>query len=105
MKAAFLAAIITALLVSLPVFAQETEYEKGAKAYMDRDYETAVVHLREHVSRVPDAKAYYMLGYSFYALERAGRKEFAHSAEYFRQAYMIEPGFDPASVLQSVTRE
>jgi TolA-binding protein len=105
MNALFLPAIIVTLLVSFPAFAQETEYEKGAKAYMDRDYETAVVHLREHVSRVPDAKAYYMLGYSLYALERAGRREFAHSAEYFRQTYMIEPGFDPASVLQSVTRE
>jgi TolA-binding protein len=105
MKAAFLAALITSFLVSLPAFAQETDFEKGAKAYMDRDYETAALHLREYVSRIPDSKAYYMLGYASYALERAGRKEFGPSAEYFRQAYMIEPDFDPASVLQSGTRE
>lgn len=87
------------LFFSSHVFAQADLYEKGLRAYEKKDYRSAVKHLKEYVSRKPDAnaEAYYLLGYADYMVKRkagkAGKDLWGDSetTEYFRQAYLIDP--------------
>jgi TolA-binding protein len=87
----YAAAVSTALLMLYTFASAEDDgLTKGLSAYLKRDYRSAVAHFKEHVTRMPDAKAYYFLGYASYEL-----KETKESAEYFREAYLIDPNFTP----------
>lgn len=84
------------------VRAQGDAYEQGLHAYLRKDYRTAVKHLKEYVDRKRDAKAYYLLGYANYELKRKsgakGRRDFwgdTETAQYFKEAYRIDPDFSP----------
>ena len=86
------------LLLAVWAGAEQSDFEQGMAAYRGGELDSAVSHLREHVAAAPDAKGYYALGYAVYALERKGRREFGEAAEYFRQAYLIDPLFKPRSI-------
>jgi tetratricopeptide (TPR) repeat protein len=96
--------LVMALLPLCAASAEESDYELGVAAYAARQYKKAAQHLLKYLEQSPDARAYYFLGYAIYALEREGSKEFGESAEYFRQAYLIDPDFDPMSVRLDVKR-
>lgn len=93
MRSVFLPALLFALLIAPYAGAQQTDYQGALDAYRGKDFRTAVERLRAHVSTTPEAKAYYLLGYASYALNQD-----QEAAGYFRQAYLIDPGFDPAVV-------
>lgn len=92
--------VLISVMFSISVSnAQDDLYEKGLKAYFKKDYAAAVKYLKEYVAQMPDAEAYYLLGYASYELKRKekqpkGRKDFwgdDDSAGYFREAYLIDP--------------
>jgi hypothetical protein len=96
----FISVVLISVMFSISVlYAQDDLYEKGLKAYFKRDYAAAVKYLKEYVAQMPDAEAYYLLGYATYELERnakpsKGRKDFwsdTDSVRYFREAYLIDP--------------
>ena len=86
--------------------AQDELYEKGRRAYLKKDYRTAVKYLGEYVAKNPDAEAYYLLGYARYELLRKtgssrGKKDFwgdTETSRYFKEAYLIDPGISARSV-------
>lgn len=85
------------------VHAQEEFYGKAVQAYLKKDFKAAVKYLKEYVAQKPDAGAYYLLGYSTYMVQKKtakGRplKGNNEADEYFRQAYLIDPNFNPKSV-------
>ncbi len=92
-------AVLVTVLFSVPVlYAQDELFEKGRRAYLKKDYRTAVKYLSEYVARTPDAEALYLLGYANYEVKRKGpskgKKTFwgdTETAEYFREAYLIDP--------------
>lgn len=83
--------------------AEDGLYEKGRRAYFNKDYGAAVKHLKEYVAGTPDAKGYYLLGYASYELKRKegrskGRSNFwgdTETARYFKEAYLLDPDFSP----------
>jgi uncharacterized membrane protein YukC len=100
------AALIGVVFFASALPAQEELYEKGRRAYLKKDYRTAVKYLSDYVERNPDAGAYYLLGYAKYELLRKtgspkGKKNFwgdTRTAEYFRDAYLIDPGVSARTV-------
>lgn len=83
--------LVTVIFLTSVLHAQEELYEKGFKAYLKKDYVTAVKYLKEYVAQIPDAEAYYLLGYASYELERKAKRGDSDSARYFREAYLIDP--------------
>lgn len=104
----FFAVFVFVVLSVSPLFAQEDLYRKGFHAYLKKDYKTAVKYLKEYVGQQPDAKAYYLLGYANYEMKRKagslkGRRNFwgdTETAEYFREAYLIDPNVSPLSLFK-----
>jgi TolA-binding protein len=78
------------LLLYSFVSAEDDSFERGLSSYMKRDYSSAVAYFKEHVARMPDAEAYYFLGYASYELGQT-----KDAAGYFREAYLIDPNFTP----------
>lgn len=100
----FLVAVFM-LIAAVASYAQEDLYGKALDAYTRKDYKTAVKYLNEYVAVKPDADAYYLLGYGNYMLNRAGHKKrlrasgkFREAADYFREAYLINPNFTPKTI-------
>lgn len=97
-------AVVISLFHTAGVYAQEELYEKAVQAYLKKDFKTSVKCLKEYVAQKPDAKAYYLLGYSTYMIKRKGvslkARSFKDNAadEYFRQAYLIDPNFTPRAI-------
>ena len=98
--------ILSAVILFVSVsYAQDDLFEKGRRAYLKRDYETAVRYLSEYVAGYPDSRAYYLLGYARYELLRKtgstkGRRNFwgdTQAARYFREAYLIDPDISARS--------
>lgn len=91
----FLAVIITvAFTVSGGALAwADHDFQKGISEYKKRDFRAAVKHLSAYVEATPDPRAYYLLGYASYKL-----KDFDASRRYFREAYLLDPGFDPRRI-------
>ncbi|MBS1113155.1 MAG: Outer rane lipoprotein [Nitrospirae bacterium] len=81
---------ILALLLTSPLMAEENPYDKAVRAYMKKDFRTAVKYLKEYVAQKPDAQAYYLLGYALYK-----QKRHAESAKYFEEAYILDPNISP----------
>lgn len=102
----FLAVLVFVVFSVSLLCAQDSSYEKGLQAYLKKDYRSAVKYLKEYVSQNPDAEAYYLLGYANYMVKRKsgpkkGRRNFwgdTETAEYFRQAYLIDPNITPRSI-------
>lgn len=100
------AALIAVIFSASALCAQDELYEKGRRAYLKKDYKTAVKYLSDYVALNPDAGAYYLLGYARYELLRKtgspkGKKDFwgdTRTAEHFRDAYLIDPGVSARSV-------
>lgn len=85
------------------VYAQEEFYGKAVQAYLKKDFKAAVKYLKEYVAQKPDASAYYLLGYSTYMAQKKTAKGHPlkgdnEADEYFRQAYLIDPNFNPKSI-------
>lgn len=83
--------------------AQEGYFEKGVQAYLKKDFKAAAGYLKEAVALKPDPSAYYLLGYSTYILSKkaSGEKKRllgSEAADYFNEAYLIDPGFSPRSL-------
>jgi hypothetical protein len=70
-----------------------TEYQKALQYYNSRKYKEAVRLFKEYAKKKPDATVYYRIGYALYQL-----REFDEANRYFREAYLIEPGFSPGPV-------
>ena len=88
-----LSALLTALLLLFTVtasFADGELYQKALQAYRKKDFKAASGLLKDYLAEKPDPKAYYLLGYASYKL-----KQHKDSAEHFRQAYLIDPDFNP----------
>jgi tetratricopeptide (TPR) repeat protein len=99
-------AVLSAVILFASVlYGQDELYEKGRRAYLKKDYKTAVKYLSEYVAVNPDAGAYYLLGYAKYELLRKtgppkGKKDFwgdTRTAEYFKDAYLIDPNISARS--------
>ncbi len=83
-------------------------YERGLKAYLKKDYRSAVKDLKEYVASKPEARGYYLLGYANYELKRkagkaGGRRDFwgdKETVEYFKDAYLIEPDFSARTIFK-----
>jgi tetratricopeptide (TPR) repeat protein len=91
MKKGFFIIIMILLLQGIAGSAfADTEYDAALKEYYSGHYKDAVIRLKAYVEKKPDAVAYYLIGYSLYKLHR-----FPESAEYFKQAYLIDPNFSP----------
>jgi len=99
-------AVLVAVLFSVPaLYAQDELFEKGRRAYLKKDYSTAVKYLSEYVAQKPDPEALYLLGYANYEVKRKGspkgKKNFwgdTETAEYFREAYLIDPKVSAKSI-------
>lgn len=89
----FLISFIGIILIVSFAFAQESTYDIAIEAYVKKDFEAAVKYLKEYVAVKPDAKAYYLLGYASYKINN-----FEDSARYFKEAYIIDPEFDPSTI-------
>lgn len=92
----YLLPLILVALISLSLaggvpnaLAQE-DYSKALSLYEKGDFNGAVTYLRDYVAQKPDPAAYYLLGYALYKLGK-----FNEASEYFKQAYLIDPGFSP----------
>jgi TolA-binding protein len=88
--------IIAVLLVGEFALAEENPYDKAVKAYLIKDYKTAVKSFSKYVEKKPDSYAYYLLGYALYEMNK-----YAESAKYFKEAYLIDPTISPISVKKS----
>lgn len=66
------------------------ELDTALKHYYSGQYSKAVSVLKDYTSKRPDPYAYYLLGYSLYELNK-----FDEADDYFREAYLIDPGFTP----------
>jgi len=82
--------ILALLLITSPLLAEENPYDKAVRAYMKKDFRTAVKYLKEYVVQKPDPQAYYLLGYALYK-----QKKHAESAKYFEEAYVLDPNISP----------
>jgi TolA-binding protein len=78
--------IIAVLLAGEFTLAEENPYDKAMRAYMTKDYVTAVKYFKKYVEKKPDPYAYYLLGYALYELEK-----YPESAKYFQEAYLLDP--------------
>jgi TolA-binding protein len=72
------------------VNADDRDFKAGLGYYNSRNYTAAAKKFQDYVDKKPDAKAYYLIGYSFYKLGK-----FSQAEEYFREAYLIDPDFSP----------
>lgn len=66
----------------------DDQYAQAIKYYNSGKYKEAVKLLKEYVKSIPDAGAYYRIGYALYELGH-----FAESREYFREAFLIDPNY------------
>jgi TolA-binding protein len=82
--------ILALLLITSPLLAEENPYDKAVRAYMKKDFKTAVKYLKEYVAQKPDPQAYYLLGYALYK-----QKKHSESAKYFEEAYVLDPNISP----------
>ncbi len=65
-------------------------YKSAIEYYRKGNFQKAEELLKEYVQQVPDAEAYYLLGYCLYKLKR-----FDEANKYFKEAYLIDPNFSP----------
>jgi tetratricopeptide (TPR) repeat protein len=79
------------LLVWGTLYAQtNNEYAEALKYYETGNYSEAIKYLKDYVEKKPEPSAYYLIGYALYKLGRN-----SEAAEYFKQAYFIDPNFSP----------
>lgn len=98
-----LSGLILPVFCASALYAQEGTFEKGIQAYLRKDFKSASGYLKEAVAVKPDPGAYYLLGYSTYLLSKKahGEKKLLlgrEAADYFNEAYLIDPGFSPKSL-------
>lgn len=84
---------VTLLFFVSSGFAQQSAYDKALDAYSKKEFKAAIEYLKEATAEKPDAQAYYLLGYANYKL-----KNFKESADYFSEAYLLDPEFDPTAI-------
>jgi TolA-binding protein len=91
----FLITIIITFSVASETFPVDsgTEYQKALQYYNSRKYKEAVRLFKEYAKKKPDATVYYRIGYALYQLH-----EFDEANRYFREAYLIDPGFSPGPI-------
>ena len=89
-----LSSVFCILFVTSFSLAQETSFDKALAAYAKKDFKAAVEYLKEYVAENPEPQAYYLLGYASYKMNNM-----EESAKYFKEAYLIDPEFDPKAVL------
>jgi uncharacterized membrane protein YukC len=101
----FFTVLVAVFFLVSALHAQDELFEKGRRAYLKKDYRTAVKYLREYVARTPDPQALYLLGYANYEVKRKGprrgKKNFwgdTETAEYFKEAYLIDPKVSAQSI-------
>ncbi|MFZ3135934.1 MAG: tetratricopeptide repeat protein [Thermodesulfovibrionales bacterium] len=91
--------IVITIIITLSVASEtfpadsNTEYQKALQYYNSRKYKEAVRLFKEYAKKKPDATVYYRIGYALYQLH-----EFDEANRYFREAYLIDPGFSPGPV-------
>ncbi len=99
-------AVLVAVIFSVQVlYAQDELFEKGRRAYLKKDYSTAVKYLSDYVAQKPDAEALYLLGYANYEVKRKGSRKGkenfwgdTETARYFKEAYLIDPKVSAKSI-------
>lgn len=92
--------IVTLLLALAAVFSAppafaDHDYRNGIARYQKRDFRGATASLQAYIGRTPDPRAYYLIGYAQYKL-----KNFPEARKYFSEAYLLDPKFDPSSILR-----
>ncbi len=99
-KFAFFVIILIFCAFAVSAYANlDSDYEKALQFYSSGQFEKAADHLKEYVQKRPKSSAYYLIGYSLYKL---GRHDEAQ--EYFKEAYLIDPEFSPASFFNEEIR-
>jgi hypothetical protein len=91
----FVITIIVTFSVASETFPADsgTEYQKALQYYNNRKYKEAVKLFKEYAKKKPDATVYYRIGYALYQL-----REFDEANGYFKEAYLIDPGFSPGPI-------
>lgn len=81
-------------LVVPPAFSQSGSlFDQAIESYKKGNYREVVRLLEAHVAKVPEPRAYYILGYSLYELGRH-----AEATQAFQDAYLIDPEFQPQEI-------
>lgn len=88
---AALAALL--ILASAYAFAGEGLYAQALNAYKAKNYGQSASLLEKQIETEPSAKAYYLLGYAYYSLGQNDK-----ASKCFKDAYLLDPAFDPASI-------
>ena len=106
-KERVLTLVLTAILgiISISAFAAdelfdaktaEKHIEQGIAFLKAKNFDAAINEFEESSVILPDAEAYYYLGYAYYLKGRSGDTESRKlSLENFEQAYEIDPNFSP----------
>lgn len=65
--------------------------EEAIILYQKGNFKKCIKYLEDYTKTLPDPRAYYLLGYSYYKI-----KKHSESMKYFKEAYLIDPEFSPA---------
>lgn len=95
MVGALAAVSATAVPQAYAAAEQATALERAQSLYDRGRYEEAVTLLKEHIKTTPDPKAYFLIAYSLYKLQRHDE-----ASEYFRQAYLVKPDYSPTPEIE-----
>lgn len=82
--------LILTTMASMLLAKTHPDYNKAMKYFYQKDYSKAAELLKLYIDQMPEAQAYYRLGYALYELGRYDEAE-----EYFREAYLIDPEYSP----------
>lgn len=91
-KAVLVISLVLILITMASMLLAEThpDYKKAMKYFYQKDYARAAELLKSYIDQMPEAQAYYQLGYALYELGKYDEAE-----EYFREAYLIDPEYSP----------
>ncbi len=70
--------------------ADDASFRKAYSLYYQGKPNQAIKVLEEYISKYPDPKALYFLGYVYYESKKMGA-----AMKYFNEAYLIDPDYSP----------
>lgn len=93
-------AVLMIIVLSLSTAFAEDTYKTAVKAYLQKDYQKAVELLKGYISEKPDARAYYLIGYAYYKMNKLDEAN-----NYFKEAYLIDPELNTTALMRELGTE